>query len=116
MRDASPAPSDASLASQLRPCGPVADAAAAVRHREVLEDAAEAAGWSAVLRQAWPALKPVFAASPYLAGLARLSPERLRLILEAAPETRFAAINIATLGLADAALALDEVKLRLRLL
>ena len=30
-------------------------------------------GWSA----AWPALAPVFAASPYLAGLARRDPERL---------------------------------------
>jgi glutamate-ammonia-ligase adenylyltransferase len=77
------------LAAQLKPCGPVDDAAAARRLRVQLDDAIGAP----LLDQAWPALEPVFAASPYLAGLARAAPERLAAILAVeAPAERLAAI------------------------
>jgi glutamate-ammonia-ligase adenylyltransferase len=104
------------LADLLRPCGPTLDTAAADRVREVLVEAADADGWRDLLDRAWAALRPVFGASPYLAGLARLSPERLRAILAVGPEARIAALNAATLALVNADLTLDEVKLQLRLL
>ncbi len=53
----------------------------------MLVDAA-ADEWAPLLDAAWPALAPVFAASPYLTSLARQSPERLRRILAEAPEAR----------------------------
>ena len=75
------------LARSLQPCGPVVDARAAERAREMLVEAA-ADEWAPLLDAAWPALAPVFAASPYLTSLARQSPERLRRILAEAPEAR----------------------------
>ncbi|MDO8901453.1 MAG: bifunctional [glutamine synthetase] adenylyltransferase/[glutamine synthetase]-adenylyl-L-tyrosine phosphorylase [Phenylobacterium sp.] len=77
------------LADSLRPCGPVVDPKAAERAREMLAPAALAEGWLDLLDRTWPALAPVFAASPYLAGLARRAPSRLRDILTGDPETRF---------------------------
>ena len=62
------------LVERLKPCGPVVDAGAAKRAHESLAEAADKAGWSALLQTAWPALEPVFAASPYLAGLAKRRP------------------------------------------
>ena len=76
------------LARSLQPCGPVVDARAAGVAREMLEEAAAADGWAPLLDEAWPALAPVFAASPYLTSLARQSPERLRRILAEAPDAR----------------------------
>lgn len=84
------------LGAQLKPCGPVRDAEAAGRIHERLVEAADEQGWRATLDGAWGALEPVFAASPYLAGLARRWPERLRQILETPPETRLAEILAAT--------------------
>ena len=81
-----------SLASRVSVCGPVLDVDAAARARTRLQDAAIADGWSDILDAAWPALEPVFAASPYLFGLARRRPDQLRTILEDDPETRLAAI------------------------
>jgi glutamate-ammonia-ligase adenylyltransferase len=52
------------LGDRIGPCGPVVDAAAATRWRERLKPAAEEGGWSDCLDRAWPALAPVFAASP----------------------------------------------------
>jgi [glutamine synthetase] adenylyltransferase / [glutamine synthetase]-adenylyl-L-tyrosine phosphorylase len=95
------------LAEQIRPCGPVLDRAAAGRVREIVTAAADRDGWREVLDQAWPALEPAFAAAPYLAGLARHEPERLRQVLQAAPDERLQAI------LADTALAEDGRRLRL---
>jgi len=66
------------LASRLTPCGPVLDAAAAERVREALAP-------SPLLDQAWPALQPVFAASPYLSSLARNTAGRLERLLGADP-------------------------------
>ena len=84
------------LGGRLKPCGPVRDAEAAGRIHERLAEAADEHGWRGVLDAAWRALEPVFAASPYLAGLARRWPERLRQILETPPETRLAEILAAT--------------------
>ena len=99
------------LGSRLKPCGPVRDAMAAGRIHERLVEAADAHGWRATLDGAWGALEPVFAASPYLAGLARRWPERLRQILETAPETRLAEILAATDAIDGPA---DEAKAPLR--
>ena len=77
----------AALAASLKPCGPVIDAAAAERARETLAET-----WSPALEEAWPALAPVFAAAPYLAGLARRSPEMLQRLLGADPGQRLVAI------------------------
>jgi glutamate-ammonia-ligase adenylyltransferase len=65
------------LGDDLAPCGPVIDAAAAARVHERLLEAADAGGWRPRLEGAWRALRPVFAASPYLGALAARSPERL---------------------------------------
>ena len=80
------------LVAILKPCGPVADARAAERAHEVLAEAAAEKGWAADLEAAWPALAPVFAASPYLSNLARQAPDRLRRILSEAPEARLEAL------------------------
>ena len=62
---------DPPLGKLLKPCGPVLDAAAAQRAREALRQAAGPDGWRRPLDHAWPALAPVFGASPYLAGRSR---------------------------------------------
>jgi len=78
------------LADQLTPCGPIIDPKAAERaHEAIAKRVGEA---FAVVDAAWPALAPVFAASPYLTSLARRDGARLPLILEAEPETRLAQI------------------------
>lgn len=94
--------SGGSLADLIAPCGPVMDAAAAKRSLEKLQPAADEGGWRDLLDQAWPALEPVFAASPYLASLARRSPERLRATLGAAPVERLETILSDTFALTGA--------------
>ena len=69
------------LLDRLRPCGPVVDAAAARRGRERL-------GGSAAVEAAWPALAPVVAASPYLAGLMAQDAARLDALLLDDPAAR----------------------------
>ena len=81
-----------SLADQMRPCGPVLDAKAAERLRGVIADTV----WTPSLDQAWPALAPIFAASPYLTSLARRDPKRLDKLLAGEPDDRLAAILSAT--------------------
>lgn len=76
------------LADRLSPCGPVLDAKAAERTRELLADRISGTAFEA----AWPALAPVFGASPYLAGLARRRPAALGLTLEGDPEDRLGEI------------------------
>lgn len=88
-----------SLADFLRPCGPVVDAASAERLFETLSKAADRDGWSARLKQVWPALEPIAGASPYLAGLMRRAPGQLRQALEA--EDPMADILRQTQGVAD---------------
>jgi glutamate-ammonia-ligase adenylyltransferase len=66
------------LGDILAVCGPVTSPEAAARAYERLSESAEVAGWRGRLEASWPALEPVFAASPYLASLSVRSPERLR--------------------------------------
>ena len=73
------------LADTLRPCGPVLDEKAANRALEPLAAAAQEGGWSKSLETAAEALAPVFAASTYLAGLARRAPQRLAALLQGEP-------------------------------
>ncbi|MEO8926792.1 MAG: bifunctional [glutamine synthetase] adenylyltransferase/[glutamine synthetase]-adenylyl-L-tyrosine phosphorylase [Caulobacteraceae bacterium] len=80
------------LGSTIAACGPVIDAAAAARSREALAEAARGAGWAEELDAAWPALAPIFSASPYLAGLARRAPDPLRRVLADDPGERLEAI------------------------
>jgi glutamate-ammonia-ligase adenylyltransferase len=102
------------LAQRLRPCGPVVDDLAAERAREPLAEAAATAGWTALLEAAWPALAPVFAASPYLASLARRSPERLKAALETDPNARLEAVVAAAAAVEAQPLTMDEAKPLLR--
>jgi glutamate-ammonia-ligase adenylyltransferase len=80
------------LSRSIRPCGPVVDTRAAERARETLQEAAAAAGWADLLEGAWPALEPVFSASPYLLSLARFDPERLRRSLGRSPDAGLKAL------------------------
>jgi glutamate-ammonia-ligase adenylyltransferase len=98
------------LAERLSPCGPVIDAKAAERTRDIL---AEKLDGAPTLDIAWPALAPVFGASPYLSGLARRRPRALLQSLESDPDVRLSGI------LADAEAAggepdSDEGRKRLR--
>jgi glutamate-ammonia-ligase adenylyltransferase len=102
------------LIDSLRPCGPVIDAAAAERVREGLAEAADADGWAPLLDAAWRALAPIFAASPYLASLARRTPERLRATLAAAPDARLADILAATQAIAAAPPSIEAARRDLR--
>ena len=101
------------VAGGLTRWGPIADPAAAARTLESLSAAAEDTGWRPQLDRAWPALSPVFAASPYLAGIARRWPDRLRLTLQADPAQRLADILAATAALDGPP---DALKAPLRLL
>ncbi|MGV3579714.1 bifunctional [glutamine synthetase] adenylyltransferase/[glutamine synthetase]-adenylyl-L-tyrosine phosphorylase [Brevundimonas sp.] len=95
----------------LLPCGPVVDAAAADRSRERLAPLAAEAGWSATLDAAWPALAPVFSASPYLFGLARRWPDMLRAVLEEGPQARLDVVIASTIALTGGA---DDMRSPLR--
>lgn len=99
------------LGPQLQPCGPVVDAEAASRALEPVRQAAASSGWIEPLEAATPALEPVVAASPYLAGLMRRWPDRLGAILEDGPDARLDDILARTDALSGGA---DEVKAPLR--
>lgn len=86
------------LADRLAPCGPVLDAKAAERAHEMI--AKRVGEGMASVDLAWPALAPVFAASPYLAGLARRDGRRLPMILEGDPDRILAAILTAAKAVA----------------
>lgn len=87
------------LADRLIPCGPILDAKAAERaHEMIVKRATEEA--MTVVDAAWPALSPVFGASPYLAGLARRDGQRLPRLLEGDPEATLAAILAAAQAVA----------------
>ncbi len=77
---------DAPLGGLIAPCGPVVDNAAAVRAHERLGELAVRDGWSDRLEAAWPALAPVFSASPYLTNLGRRRPDSVRQVLADRPE------------------------------
>ena len=103
-----------SLGARMRPCGPVVDAKAVGRTREIL-------GAGASIDQAWPALEAVFGSSPYLAGLARRDPARLAALLDSNPDERLADLLARTAAVADgeleaASAALRKLKAELHLL
>ncbi len=109
------------LAQLLKPCGPVADDSAAGRVRESLLRAADSGGWTDLLDEAWPALAPVFGASPYLGSLARRRPASLRAILSGDPAQQLEAVlteaaQAATGDLEAAPRRLRELKADLHLL
>ena len=93
------------LGERMRPCGPVLDAKAALRTREILGDAPE-------IEAAWPALEPVFGASPYLAGLARRDPARLAAILASDPDERLQDLLARTAAVGAAATEAASAELR----
>ena len=103
------------LMDQMAPCGPVIDAGAAARAFDRLEPSAEGAGWAADLRHAWPALAPVFGASPYLAALATRAPERLHRVLCDRPETCLDALLKATAKLGSVASHAESEPIEARL-
>ncbi len=94
-------------------CGPVVDPFAAEHAHTRLAEVADAGRWCADLDAAWPALAPVFAASPYLFGLARRWPERLRDILVQDADDRLATILSDTAALTGGT---EDVRKSLRLL
>jgi len=105
------------LGEQIKPCGPVVDAKAAERTREIIAESL----WTERLEAAWPALAPIFAASTYLTGLGRRDPERLDALLGADPEPTLTTLLRATAACAglehDPAMArLRELKAELHLL
>ena len=91
--------------------GSVLDPDAAARAHERLSEAAAEAGWSDRLDAQWPVLAPVFAASPYLFGLARRWPDMLRLLLEQGPDARLEDVLARTAALTGGA---DDVRAPLR--
>ena len=99
------------LHARLTPCGPVVDVAAAGRARERLAEPAGEGGWADLLDGAWPALAPVFAASPYLFALARRWPDVLRSVLAGDPDLQLADILARTIALSGGA---DDLRAPLR--
>jgi glutamate-ammonia-ligase adenylyltransferase len=104
-------------AAELRPCGPVIDLKAAERLRTALAEGV----WTDDLEEAWPALAPIFGASPYLVSLVRRDPKRLASLLAADPVAQLADIlartaQVAALDNAAAMVALRKLKAELHLL
>lgn len=87
------------LVERLQPCGAVWGGATTLHGLEDLRQAAESDGWGDMFHQAVPSLAPIMAASPYLAGLMSRDAERLKRLLEDAPETRFQALLNDTIAL-----------------
>lgn len=98
-----------SLVDRLHPCGPVLSDTPVAMGFETLTEVAQSEGWAELLEKARPALAPVFAASPYLAGLMRRDPQRLRETLLSPPEARLKAILLACESLADQAHGLETL-------
>ncbi|MDP3403275.1 MAG: bifunctional [glutamine synthetase] adenylyltransferase/[glutamine synthetase]-adenylyl-L-tyrosine phosphorylase [Brevundimonas sp.] len=101
----------AALGGRIRPIGPVVDQEAAGRARVRLSDLAVAGGWGEDLDGAWPALEGMFAASPYLFGLARRWPEMLRDTLAGDADARLEDIAARTIALTGGA---DDMRSPLR--
>jgi glutamate-ammonia-ligase adenylyltransferase len=99
------------LGDRIRSPGPVVDPEAAQRARSRLSDLAASDHWLDGLDPAWPALAPMFAASPYLFGLARRWPEALRDTLGDDADARLDAIVARTIALTGGA---DDMRSPLR--
>jgi len=80
------------LADQLTPCGPTLDSPGLETLKAQLFEACP----GSPLETAWPALAPVFAASPYLASLVRRRPGALGDMLGASPEATLTDILMRT--------------------
>ncbi len=78
------------MAERLAPCGPIVDAKAADRAYEAIAKRVGEA--MAGVDPVWPALAPVFAASSYLASLARRDGQRLPRLLDGDPDQTLSAI------------------------
>ena len=76
------------LIDRIQACGPVISPERAMALMDELRQAAVSEGWSVTLEQGRPAIEPIGAASPYLAGLMRRDPGRLCQILVTAPESQ----------------------------
>ena len=100
-----------SLGHRLKPCGPIVDGEAAERARERLYRSASESDWGDFLDSVWPALAPVFSASPYLFSLARRWPDMLRAILSDAPDVRLDDVLNRTIALTGGA---DDMRSPLR--
>lgn len=103
--------SDRPLGRRIAPCGPVLDPIAAERARERLAPLATESGWAEAFDAAWPAMAPVFAASPYLFGLARRWPAILKAVLTDPVEARLADVIARTIALTGGA---DDMRAPLR--
>lgn len=88
----------------MTPCGPTLASPGLETLKTQLAEALPAT----VLDAAWPALEPVFAASPYLASLARRRPEALERMLAARPEDTLADILMQTRALDGGAEAMKR--------
>ena len=99
------------LVDRLHSCGPVLNASAADYAMEALYEVARAEGWRDVLTEAEPAIRPIVAASPYLAGLMKRDPQRLRETLITAPEARLKAILLAVEALEQQAATVETLDL-----
>ena len=102
------------LVERLTPPGPVLTGRNASATLQGLGEAARDQGWSRTLEQAEPAIRPILAASDYLSGLVRRWPERLRWVLETAPEKRLQDILGETRGLVGGAEAVRAPLRRLK--
>ncbi|MBW8735362.1 MAG: glutamine-synthetase adenylyltransferase, partial [Asticcacaulis sp.] len=99
------------LVDRLHPCGPIINDTAAGYVMEALYEVARAEGWRDVLQQAEAALRPIVAASPYLAGIMKRDPQRLRETLISPPEARLRAILMAAEAIEQQALTVDVADL-----
>jgi [glutamine synthetase] adenylyltransferase / [glutamine synthetase]-adenylyl-L-tyrosine phosphorylase len=95
------------LSDRIRPCGPTLEAPGLDSLKAQLVEA----DLGPSLDTAWPSLAPVFAASPYLASLARRRPEALGDMLKVSPEATLADILMRTGALTGGT---DEMKRPLR--
>jgi glutamate-ammonia-ligase adenylyltransferase len=110
------------LGDLIRPCGPMVDHDLAARTWDSLAAFALSERERLALASAWPALAPIFSASPYLAGLAGRSPDRLAALLSAAPDRQLGDLLAAAGALSDkpdverVRIDLRRLKLKLHLL
>ena len=98
---------------RLSTLGPSVDKAAEARAWESLAAAAAEGNWLAQLENAWPYLGPIFAASPYLSGLARKNPDHLKKVLTSDPKKYLEDILEATRSTASTTPKQGELELRL---
>jgi glutamate-ammonia-ligase adenylyltransferase len=113
---------DTALGDLIQPCGPMVDRDLAARTWDSLMASPLNEQDRFAITSAWPALAPVFSASPYLAGLAGRSPDRLAALLSAAADRQLEDLLAAASALSDepdwerVRIDLRRLKLKLHLL